>query len=147
MNTAISRRSFVVSAACSLVLPAFARAGQTQSLDKALLIRNVRLFDALDGRLRDGHLLIVGNKIAEVSSGAIEPPAGAEIIDGGGRVLMPGLTDAHWHMVFAPNTLANLEAADTGLMYANAVAEAERTLMRGFTTIRDTGGPTFGLSV
>lgn len=58
---------------------------------------------------------------------------------------MRGLTDAHWHMVFAPNTIANMEAADTGLMYANAVAEAERTLMRGFTTIRDTGGPTFGL--
>lgn len=48
---------------------------------------------------------------------------------------MPGLTDAHWHMVFAPNTMANMEAADTGLMYANAVAEAERTLLRGFTTI------------
>lgn len=58
---------------------------------------------------------------------------------------MPGLMDAHWHMVFAPNTMANMEAADTGLMYANAVAEAERTLLRGFTTIRDTGGPTFGL--
>ena len=60
---------------------------------------------------------------------------------------MSGLSDAHWHMAFAPNTLANLEAADTGPMYANAVAEAERTLMRGFTTIRDTGGPTFGLKV
>jgi imidazolonepropionase-like amidohydrolase len=67
------------------------------------------------------------------------------VIDGGGRVLMPGLTDAHWHMVFAPNTMANTEAADTGLMYANAVAEAQRTLLRGFTTIRDTGGPPFGL--
>jgi hypothetical protein len=39
---------------------------------------------------------------------------------------MPGLTDAHWHMVFAPNTLSNMLAADTGLMYANAVAEDER---------------------
>jgi imidazolonepropionase-like amidohydrolase len=48
-------------------------------------------------------------------------------------------------MVFAPNTMANMEAADTGLMYAHAVAEAGRTLMRGFTTVRDTGGPTFGL--
>jgi hypothetical protein len=42
---------------------------------------------------------------------------------------------AHWHMVFAPNTLSNMLAADTGLMCANAVAEAGRTLMRGFTTI------------
>jgi imidazolonepropionase-like amidohydrolase len=48
-------------------------------------------------------------------------------------------------MVFAPNTMANMEAADTGLMYANTVAEAHRTLLRGFTTIRDTGGPTFGI--
>jgi imidazolonepropionase-like amidohydrolase len=48
-------------------------------------------------------------------------------------------------MIFAPNTLANLDAADPGLMYANAVAEADRTLLRGFTTVRDTGGPTFGL--
>lgn len=30
-------------------------------------------------------------------------------------------------------------------MYANTVAEAERTLLRGFTTVRDTGGPTFGI--
>jgi imidazolonepropionase-like amidohydrolase len=109
------------------------------------LIRNVRIFDGGDGRVREGQLLVAGDKIADVSSGAIQPPSGAQTIDGGGRVLMPGLTDAHWHMVFAPNTMANMEAADTGLMYANAVAEAQRTLMRGFTTIRDTGGPTFGL--
>ena len=51
----------------------------------------------------------------------------------------------YWHMVFAPNTMQDLSTADTGLMYANAVAEAHRTLMRGFTTVRDTGGPTFGL--
>lgn len=67
------------------------------------------------------------------------------MIDGAGRVLMSGLSDAHWHMVFAPNSMANMQAADTGLVYGYAVAEAERTLMRGFTTIRDTGGPTFGL--
>ncbi|HEY2383928.1 MAG TPA: amidohydrolase family protein [Terriglobia bacterium] len=90
-------------------------------------------------------MLISGNKISSITSGAVAPPDGATVIDAHDRVLIPGLTDAHWHMVFAPNTLANMEAADTGLMYANAVAEAQRTLMRGFTTIRDTGGPTFGL--
>ena len=44
-----------------------------------------------------------------------------------------------------PTLLANLEKADPGLMYANAVAEAHRTLMRGFTTVRDVGGSTFSL--
>jgi imidazolonepropionase-like amidohydrolase len=47
------------------------------------------------------------------------------VIDGGGRVLMPGMTDAHWHRVIAPNTLDNLERADPGLMYANAVLHTD----------------------
>jgi imidazolonepropionase-like amidohydrolase len=36
--------------------------------------------------------------IKTVSSSPIATPSGAQVIDGGGRVLMPGLTDAHWHM-------------------------------------------------
>lgn len=118
--------------------------GQEQP-QPAILFQNVRLFDGISGALRPASLLVRGDKIAEVSDGAIIPPDGARVIDGGNRVLMPGLIDAHWDMVFAPNTMENMVAADTGLMYAYAVAEAERTLMRGFTTIRDTGGPTFGL--
>lgn len=143
---ALSRRTFIASAACAVSVPAVARAHQTQA-PPATLFNNVRLFDGVDGRVRNANLLVIGDKIAEVAAGAISPPEGTQVIDGAGRVLMPGMTDAHWHMTFAPNTMANMQAADTGLMYANAVAEAERTLMRGFTTIRDTGGPTFGLKL
>ncbi|MBI1622771.1 metal-dependent hydrolase family protein [Aquamicrobium zhengzhouense] len=128
---------------CAVAAPSFAFA--QPATPRSLLLSNVRIFDGVNDQLRDGHVLVFGDKIEEISSSPIQPPAGTETIDGGARVLMPGLTDAHWHMVFAPNTLANMEASDTGLMYANAVAEAERTLMRGFTTIRDVGGPTFGL--
>ena len=117
----------------------------TPNNSTSILINNVRIFDGVGNTLRRGSLLIVGNKIKQIASNSITPPAGSQVIDGGGRVLMPGLTDAHWHMVFAPNSLANLDAADTGLMYANAVMEAERTLLRGFTTVRDIGGPTFGI--
>jgi hypothetical protein len=46
---------------------------------------------------------------------------------------MPGLTDAHWHMTTAANTMDELQQADTGLMYANTVVEAQRTVLRGFT--------------
>ncbi|WP_136650593.1 metal-dependent hydrolase family protein [Paracoccus aeridis] len=147
----ISRRTLLTTASAALLLPAVARAqGQEQGQGQeqpqpAILFQNVRLFDGISGALRPASLLVRGDKIAEVSDGAIIPPDGARVIDGGNRVLMPGLIDAHWHMVFAPNTMENMVAADTGLMYAYAVAEAERTLMRGFTTIRDTGGPTFGL--
>jgi imidazolonepropionase-like amidohydrolase len=92
-----------------------------------------------------GNLLIVGSKIKQIGSGVITAPPGCQVIDASGRVLMPGLTDAHWHMTMAPNTLDNLEQADSGLMYANTVAEAQRTILRGFTTVRDMSGPTFGI--
>jgi imidazolonepropionase-like amidohydrolase len=111
----------------------------------SILINNVRVFDGVSDELRQGNLLIVGNKIKQMTSAPITPPPHSDVIDGGGRVLMPGLTDAHWHMTIAANALANLEQADPGLMYANTVAEAHRTLLRGFTTVRDMAGPTFGI--
>jgi imidazolonepropionase-like amidohydrolase len=72
-------------------------------------------------------------------------PEGARVIDCGGRVVMPGLIDAHWHSVFAALPISSLFAADVGYIFLAASGEAERTLMRGFTTIRDLGGPSFPL--
>jgi imidazolonepropionase-like amidohydrolase len=72
-------------------------------------------------------------------------PEGARVIDCGGRVVMPGLIDAHWHSVFAALPVSSLFAADVGYIFLAASGEAERTLMRGFTTIRDLGGPSFPL--
>ncbi|WP_235031408.1 metal-dependent hydrolase family protein, partial [Geminicoccus flavidas] len=62
-----------------------------------------------------------------------------------GRTLMPGLIDAHWHALFAALSVATLMTADAGFLHLAAAAEAERTLLRGFTTVRDLGGPTFPL--
>ena len=58
---------------------------------------------------------------------------------------MPGLIDAHWHALFAALPLPVLLTAEVGYIHLAASAEAERTLMRGFTTIRDLGGPAFAL--
>lgn len=126
-----------------------AQAGQPAPMEgkgpAAILITDVRIFDGVGDVLQPGNLLVVGETIRRIASAPIEPPPGAEIIDGGGRVLMPGLTDAHWHMTVAANTLDDFRAADAGLMYAHTVAEAHRTLLRGFTTVRDMAGPTFGI--
>lgn len=76
-------------------------------------------------------LLVTGSKICGASE---EPPTasdGARRIDADGRALMPGMSDAHWHMIFAPNRMDTMLEAGTGLMYAHAVAEAESTLLRG----------------
>lgn len=110
-----------------------------------VVVNNVRVFDGVDGQLKPGNLLILDRKIKHISSGPIAPPLNSATIDGRGHVLMPGLTDAHWHMTVAANTMENLEQADPGLMYAHTVAEAQRTIMRGFTTVRDMAGPTFGI--
>jgi imidazolonepropionase-like amidohydrolase len=58
---------------------------------------------------------------------------------------MPGLIDAHWHAMLVRPTPAEALTWDVG--YANLVAgaEAKDTLLRGFTTVRDVGGPVFGL--
>ena len=58
---------------------------------------------------------------------------------------MPGLIDAHWHAMLATTPLNELTTIDDGYLNLLAGREAENTLMRGFTTIRDCGGPTFGL--
>jgi imidazolonepropionase-like amidohydrolase len=110
-----------------------------------ILVSNVRIFDGVSDTLHHGDVLIVGDRIKQVSAEPIAPPAGATLIDGGNRVLMPGLTDAHWHMTAATSTPQDVQQFDTGLMYANTVAEARRTVLRGFTTVRDMAGPTFGI--
>src|SRR3569833_1411687 len=56
---------------------------------------------------------------------------------------MPGMIDAHWHTIYAAVPLQVLMSGDPGMIFAASTAEAERTLMRGFTTIRDLGGPVF----
>jgi imidazolonepropionase-like amidohydrolase len=111
----------------------------------ATLFKNVKVFDGKSDRLTAStSVLVVGNKIEKIG-GDIAAPEKATVIDGGGRTLMPGLIDAHWHAMLVRPTPAEALTWDVG--YANLVAGAEATdtLMRGFTTVRDVGGPSFGL--
>jgi len=137
--------AFVVCLALTRTLAAQPASPPAPKHAPSILISNARIFDGVNDKLRPGNLLIVGTKIQQMTSNPIMPPPDSEVIDGGGRVLMPGLTDAHWHMTVAANTLEHFQQADPGLMYANTVAEAHRTLLRGFTTVRDMAGPTFGI--
>jgi imidazolonepropionase-like amidohydrolase len=111
----------------------------------ATLFKNVRVFDGKSDKLTAStSVLVVGNKIEKVG-GEIAAPEKATVIDAGGRTLMPGLIDMHWHAMLVRPTPAEALSWDVG--YANLVAGAEATdtLLRGFTTVRDVGGPTFGL--
>jgi imidazolonepropionase-like amidohydrolase len=109
------------------------------------LFENVRVFDGKSDALTEPtNVLVENGRIAAVSTDSIEAD-GAEVIDGGGRTLMPGLIDAHWHAMLIRNTPDQGINGDIGYNNLVAADEAEDTLMRGFTTVRDVGGPAFGL--
>jgi imidazolonepropionase-like amidohydrolase len=114
----------------------------------ATLFQNVRIFDGKGPQLSaPSNVLVRGNKIERISATriSIDQGSGTVVIDGGGRTLMPGLIDAHWHAMLVRPPVASLLTADIGYLNLLAGAEATATLLRGFTTVRDVGGPTFGL--
>ena len=114
----------------------------------AVLIENVRIFDGTHPQLSaPSSVLIKGNIIEKISAGPIpaDQRSGAQIVAGGGRVLMPGLIDAHWHATMVRSTPTQMLSNDLGYTTLQAGAEATATLMRGFTSVRDMGGPSFAL--
>lgn len=112
-----------------------------------ILIKNIEIFNGKDEATMKGSILIKDNLIDQISSEpiSINEADNVQIIDGQGKFLMPGLIDAHWHAYLSCNTMMDLLSADVSYTHLKAGKEAEATLMRGFTTIRDTGGPVFGL--
>ncbi|MCS6757716.1 MAG: amidohydrolase family protein [Candidatus Devosia euplotis] len=71
--------------------------------------------------------------------------ADAQIIDLGGRILMPGLIDCHVHVVAALADLGRNTQLPDSLITAHAMGIMGKMLMRGFTTVRDVGGADSGL--
>ena len=118
-----------------------------ETAENRTVIRDVRIWDGRSDDLSaPSSVLIVGNTIAGITRGSENDSDDATIIDGGGRILIPGLIDAHTHisMVRGLTEIRN----DFSWMYIGAVAgeEAHRMLLRGFTAVRDIGGPTTGLA-
>jgi imidazolonepropionase-like amidohydrolase len=112
------------------------------------LFQNVRIFDGVSATLSGpSNVLIRGNIIERISANPIvvDATSNAQVIAADGRVLMPGLIDAHWHAFMAATSQAVLMTATPSYLHLFAARQAEATLMRGFTTVRDLGGPVFGL--
>jgi imidazolonepropionase-like amidohydrolase len=118
-----------------------------QPVNTQTLFVNVHVFDGVnEKRVENANVLVEGNIIKAISTKPITAE-GATVIDGDGRTLMPGLTDAHWHVAYAGlNSLDQIRTEEIDYIHALMVKEAEKTLMRGFTTVRDLGGGGFGLN-
>jgi imidazolonepropionase-like amidohydrolase len=134
----------VASVAEPAKTPASAPANETPA--PTTLFRNVRIFNGVDPVLQDAtDVLVRGNRIAQIGKTDLPAEAGMTIIDGGGRTLMPGLIDNHWHTLAARPSVAVAMTSTAGYLNLLAAAEASDTLQRGFTTVRDLGGASFGL--
>ena len=112
-----------------------------------ILITNVNVFDGKSENLAAGmSVLVEGNKITKVES-SIPAPRGATVIDGAGRTLMPGLIEAHGHLM----TNTSVEATAATLYWdesgARMVHRANHYLELGFTTVRDVAGWVMGIKV
>lgn len=113
-----------------------------------ILFENVRILDVNKGELSSArNVLIRGNKIEKIAESPIatDRRGDTRIIQGGGKTLMPGLIDAHTHIMFATLSQPQILAGDIGFINVAAVKAADDMLMRGFTSVRDMGGPVLGL--
>jgi len=139
--------SFLATLALVLACAATAQAPPAPAAaPAAVLFNNVRIFDGVAGRLSGpSSVLVRGHLIERIGASGSLDAAGAQVIDGGGRTLMPGLIDAHWHSMFVGLPVQVMLGADPGYVNIVAGVEANRTLMRGFTTVRDVGGAVWGL--
>jgi imidazolonepropionase-like amidohydrolase len=109
------------------------------------LITNVNVFDGVNEALiENANVVVEGNLIGAVLTDPIDSD-GATVIDGGGRTLIPGLIDAHWHTLYCCNPQSVVVTGDILEVAIRGAQGSEGTLMRGFTTVRDVGGNSFAI--
>src|SRR4026207_1094859 len=100
--------------ACALALST--STAHCQQVDAAVtLFNNVRVFDGKNTSLSEPtNVLVRGNLIERISPApiAVDRSATTRIIDGGGRTLMPGLIDVHWHAMLVRPTPATVMTSD-----------------------------------
>lgn len=113
--------------------------------ETVFLLKPAHVFDGTSSQVHDGWVVLVrGQKIeAAGPSGAVNVPASATVIDLPGLTLLPGLIEAHSHVLLHPysETPWNDQVAheSLSLRVARATNHLRNTLQSGFTTIRDLG--------
>ena len=111
----------------------------------SMIFTGGRFLDPRQDALRDGmEVLVEDGTVREVSDRPITS-ASATRIPLGGRTLMPGLIDAHIHIVLTEVNLSLLADMPLTLLAAKGSVAMRAMLLRGFTTLRDTGGADFGM--
>lgn len=131
----------------SLVLSAIALSAtcsQAISQERTpILFTNVNVFDGVNEQLIENASVVVTNNLITAISTEDLAVAGGQVIDGGGRTLIPGLIDVHWHTSYCCAAQSTVVTGDILEIAIRGAIGSEGTLMRGFTTVRDVGGNPF----
>ncbi len=130
----------------AVLLLFFSSAVSAQEEKVLTLITNVNVFNGVDEKLiENANVLITDNLITEISTKPLAV-AGGNVIDAGGRTMIPGLIDMHWHSAYASIPMQLGLLSDHAYHLLIGAKSNERALMRGFTTVRDVGGNVFSLA-
>jgi len=135
--------TLILAALAPLIVSATGHAAPAGPVAQTL-IRNVRVWDGRAENAVAGQDVLVEGKLIRRIGAGLEAGEGVAVIDGGGEFLMPGIIDAHAHLAL-PVAAAKIRDAHPGYVGALSVRAAEIYLMRGWTTVRDIGGPSQGL--
>ncbi|HAY33223.1 MAG TPA: amidohydrolase family protein [Ignavibacteria bacterium] len=112
---------------------------------KSVIFKNVNIFDGKSNQLLlNKNVLIEDNKIVSISNDQILN-ASATVLNAEGKTLMPGMIDVHVHLIFGSMTMEEMLSPDLTpeKVIEKASVQSEKMLMRGFTAVRDVGGPVF----
>jgi len=124
-------------------LPALGSAADAPPAPEATTVVHCgHLFDAARGRLLgETSILVRGERIASVQSGAMAAPAGAGTVELGQATCLPGLIDSHVHLTseFGPTTYSDQFRLNPTDYAIRGTLYAKRTLLAGFTTVRNVG--------
>lgn len=135
-NPALSFMARCLVVACALLC--HAAAGWAQSKPPtAVLFENVRVFNGTEKLSSPMNVLVMDNKIVKISPGAIAAPEDTTVtkIKGGGRTLIPGLIDAHVHMMFSSLPQMAVLTSDIEFVTLASGRAATEMLMRGYTSL------------
>ncbi len=115
---------------------------QTPRQPARILITDIGIFNGKDNRITTANILIEGNLIKTISAQPIptDKSAMVQVINGKGYYAMPGLIDAHTHLMFESIPKLKALTADYAYLTLFAAKAMEQQLLRGFTTVRDLGG-------
>ena len=140
MNPSLSRFTTSVAAIASLAfVPAIALQAAEGTATAPITIRAASVLDGRGGVMRNARITVVGSKITKIEPSATGPVT----YDLGGATILPGLIDAHAHVVWYFNSKGRLHTGDDGDTKTEgmlaAAGNAYTTLMSGITTLQSLG--------